>query len=163
MEYFKFCPRCGAMLKWADIEARKRLCCTDCGWTNYLNPVPAAVCIVINERREVLQVKRAVEPELGKWSLPAGFIELYEEPEKAALRELEEETGLKGRIEKLIGVYVQSSETYGSVLTVGYMVANTGGILRPGDDVSDVKFSAIEDMTEIPFESHRKMLKEAGF
>lgn len=163
MKYFEFCPICGAALEWSEIQERKRLCCAGCGWINYLNPVPAAVCVVTNEKREILQVKRGVEPELGKWSLPAGFIELHEEPGEAALRELEEETGVKGCIEKLIGVYAQPSETYGSVLTIGYMIKNTGGVLRPGDDVSDVRFSSVKDIRDIPFESHRKILREAGF
>lgn len=160
MKHFKFCPICSTEVEWKNIDGVKRLQCPDCEWIKYLNPLPAAAGVVINEKKKILLVKRAVEPEVGKWSLPAGFIELYETPEEAVLRELEEETGIKGKIESLIGVYAQSSKKYGGVLTVGYLVRRLSGELKHGDDVSDVKFDEIKDLSTIPFESHRKMLKK---
>lgn len=163
MKKFRYCPLCRTKLQSADIDGRDRLYCISCGWINYLNPIPAVACIVNDARGRTLLVKRAVEPEKGKWSLPAGFMELDEKPSQAILRELKEETGLTGRIESLIGVYTQSSRVYKSVLTIGFVVERTGGRLKPGDDVSDVDFRTIKNVRKIPFMSHRKMLKEAGF
>jgi ADP-ribose pyrophosphatase YjhB (NUDIX family) len=163
MKYFKNCPMCKGSLKWKTPEGVKRLVCPECGWINYLNPIPAVACVVKDESGGVLMVKRAVAPQIGKWSLPSGFMELYEEPEKAVLRELEEETGLKGKIIRLIGVYSQSSKEYGTVLTVGYAVKAIGGQLRAGDDASDAGFKKVPAVSKIPFKSHRNMLIGEGF
>lgn len=160
MKEFIYCPMCAAELRRISIEGKNRLSCTTCSWVNYLNPVPVVACLVRNSQGEVLLVKRAVEPGIGKWSLPSGFLELDETPREAALRELEEETGLKGSAVKLIGVYTQCSEMYGTVLTVGYLMEAVSGRLKPGDDASDAKFCRVTDPDEIPFESHRKMLEE---
>jgi len=54
--------------------------------------------IVQNETDEILFVKRKISPAKGKWDLPGGFMELYENCEKAAMRELYEETNLRSII-----------------------------------------------------------------
>lgn len=162
MKQFKYCPNCTGLLEPSEIEGRTRLLCTGCGWINYINPVPTTACVVRDTEGKILLVKRAVEPELGKWSIPSGFMEIDETPEDACLRELEEETGLKGKISGLIGVYVEPNETYGAVLTIGYLVEEIGGRLAPGDDASDVRFTAIKDADSLPFESHRKILRDLG-
>ncbi|MFC2062307.1 NUDIX hydrolase, partial [Elusimicrobiota bacterium] len=133
MEYFKNCPICKKKLSWKRIEDRKRLKCTGCGWINYLNPLPAVACLAVDKTGAVLMIKRAVGPQIGRWALPSGFIELEETPQEAALRELKEETGLEGKVENLIGVYRQVSNYYGAVLTIGYRIKITGGKLEPGD------------------------------
>lgn len=162
MEQFKYCPFCRNTLERKDIEGRKRQICPECGWINYVNPVPAVSCVVRDKNNNILLVKRAVEPQKGKWSLPAGFIEIDESTEGAAKRELKEETGLDGKDFKLIGVYIQSSRKYGKVLTVGYSVGQVNGELRAGGDVDGVKFKRIEDLSGIPFKSHRNMLRDFG-
>ncbi len=156
----QFCPLCAAKLKKSVIQDRYRLKCPSCNWIHYRNPVPAAACLVLNSKKEVLMVKRGVQPQKGKWSLPAGFIEIDESPEQAALRELEEESGIKGEVIRLIGAYLQPSSNYGAVLTVGFFIKKMGGRLKAGDDALEAKFRKIEDISKIPFVSHRKMLKK---
>ncbi|MGM0441082.1 MAG: NUDIX domain-containing protein [Elusimicrobiota bacterium] len=159
---YKYCPICTSPLEEDYIDGQKRFHCIACGWIDYRNPVPAVACIV-KQKNKFLLVKRGVNPQKGKWSLPAGFMELYEKPEEAVLRELKEETGLEGKVEKLIGVYSQPSKNYGTVLTIGYLVKEITGVLLGGDDVKAAKFSKIEDVKDIPFTSHRKMLIDIGF
>jgi len=156
---FKFCPMCRGPLSLKNIDGRARLTCGSCGWIHYLNPVPAVACFVEDENGNVLLVKRGVEPQKGKWSLPAGFVEIDETPAEAAVRELEEETGICGEADRLIGVYLQESKNYGSVLTVGYSMKIKGGTLAAGSDVTDVRFSPVNNVEKIPFESHREILK----
>jgi ADP-ribose pyrophosphatase YjhB (NUDIX family) len=160
---FKYCPLCKAQLVRDLIDGRTRLCCPECSWINYLNPLPAVACVVKNELGEILLVKRANEPKKGRWSLPAGFVELNESLEEAALRELEEETGVKGKVVKLIGAYIQPSQMYKAVLTVGFLIEHIDGEPRPGDDACGVKYERIQDTLNVPFETHRQLLEEVGY
>ena len=59
--------------------------------------------VVIRDRR-ILLLLRKKSPEAGCWSIPGGKVEFMETCEHAILRELEEETGLKGEIITLLGV-----------------------------------------------------------
>jgi mutator protein MutT len=160
---YKYCPYCKSDLKTVCLDNRSRLQCPSCKWINYLNPIPAVVALLRNDRGDVLLVKRAVDPALGKWALPAGYIEIDETVEQALKRELHEETGLKAHKLRLLGVYIQKSVYYESVLTIGYIVDSYSGELRAGDDADDVAFRNISDITDLPFESHRKILAADGF
>jgi len=155
----KYCPGCGFKLKLKKVEDKKRLICPVCFWVNYENPLPSSAALVRNRNKKVLLVKRGVEPGKGKWALPSGFIEIDETPEKACLRELEEETGLKGKIVGLIGVYSQKSKLYKNVLIIGYEV-EARGTLSPGSDSQRAEFFPLDKLPSIPFSSHRKIIED---
>jgi 8-oxo-dGTP diphosphatase len=157
---YRFCPRCGASLKSEQIEDRLRFMCTQCSWIHYENPLPCVAALVRNENGEVLLIKRGVEPAIGEWALPSGFIEIDETPEMACVRELEEETGLLGRITGLLGVFSQESLTYNRVLIIGYAVEGEGD-LRPGSDSMDVRFFPKDGLPPIAFSSHRDIVETA--
>ncbi len=88
----KFCSHCGASLvvKIPPGEDRERHVCDQCGTIHYQNPKIIAGCIPEWEDR-ILLCRRAIEPRLGLWTLPAGFMELGETLEQAATRETLEE------------------------------------------------------------------------
>lgn len=67
--------------------------------------VDAAVFRIYNNEPQILLIKRANAPFQGMWAIPGGFIEMDETLDKAAKRELEEETGLKDISLKQYGVY----------------------------------------------------------
>ena len=77
----------------------KRYCCKDCGTIFYTNPnvVVGALCIRNNQ---ILMAKRNINPRIGLWTLPAGFMENAETLQDGALRETFEETGSKAKITK---------------------------------------------------------------
>ena len=84
--------------------------CDGCGWRWHANPRPAAA--VLLERRtddagepSVLLLRRAVQPGLGGWDLPAGYLDPGESFEMAARRETREEAGLEVELMALQGVY----------------------------------------------------------
>ncbi|MGD9972767.1 MAG: NUDIX hydrolase [Desulfatirhabdiaceae bacterium] len=160
MKEKRHCPYCGMLLvkKW--IEGRSRLVCTVCNQTIYENPTPASCLVVLNDRRDVLLVKRNVAPKSGFWCLPGGFIEMGEHPEEAALRELREETGITGIIDRLIGVRTNPSRQYGAVLLVGYLVTRYSGTPSPGDDASETAFFQLTALPEIAFDSHEKFIRD---
>lgn len=155
----KYCPLCSHRLKTVDLNGARRLRCVKCRWINYENPLPS-VTAVVKRHNSILLIKRGVAPHKGRWSLPSGFIEIEESPEEACLRELEEEAGLKGKILDLIGVYTQKSTIYKMVLVVAYGVEAENKNPVPGDDADDAKFFPVDNLPDIPFESHRRVIED---
>lgn len=161
----KYCHYCGSGLIEKFAEGAQRLFCEHCNEPIYENPIPASCLVVIDEKNRLLLVKRSVEPKIGCWCLPGGFMELNETPEQAALRELKEETGLAGQIELLLGLYSTPSVLYQTILMAGYLVKSYNGSLIAGDDAMDVAWFNFDDLPEIAFESHKAFIRiySAGY
>jgi 8-oxo-dGTP diphosphatase len=155
----KYCCYCGKTISRKTIENRSRDYCKNCKTIFYENPLPVACCIVANENREVLLVKRKKDPYKDMWCLPIGFAESGEEVSQAALRELYEETGLKGEIVRLIDVDTVENYYYGSLAIVTYEVMITGGMLAPGDDATDAVYFPINSLPELAWSSNDKSVK----
>ncbi len=159
MKKYKYCPICKSNLlrkKQGDIY---RISCPRCGWIYYNNPLPSVAAFVKNSRNELLLVKRGVAPGKAKWALPSGFIEQNEPPEEAVIRELKEETGIRGTVRKLIGVYTEPTRVYGNVLLIGYEIDFCGGRPKPGSDTRETKFFPVKKLPAIPFSSHMSIIK----
>ncbi|MBW1899291.1 MAG: NUDIX hydrolase [Deltaproteobacteria bacterium] len=159
MRQKKFCHYCGNRLIDKHIEGRVRRYCNKCLEPMYENPVPATCVVVADKHNNIWLVKRSVEPKVGYWCLPGGFMELGETPEQAALRELKEETNITGKIEMLLGISANPSPTYRTVLMGGYLVRNFSGDPMAGDDASDIGCFGPDDLPEIAFESHRQFIR----
>ncbi|MDY6978951.1 MAG: NUDIX hydrolase [Pseudomonadota bacterium] len=88
----KFCSECGHLVnsRIPEGDNRLRYVCDQCQTIHYHNPKIVAGTLPVWEDK-VLLCKRAIEPRYGTWTLPAGFMELGETMEQAALRESEEE------------------------------------------------------------------------
>jgi 8-oxo-dGTP diphosphatase len=153
------CHFCGALLIRKNYEGAMRLFCKKCDLPIYENPIPASCLVLIDKKDRVLLVKRSVDPKKGFWCLPGGFMELGETPEKAALRELKEETGLSGQIQMLMGVTSHASSQYDTVLIIGYLIKKYSGFLEPGDDASDAAYFNYNKLPEIAFQSHMNFIR----
>lgn len=154
---WNFCPICGAKLEPRDDGQSERPSCAACRRFYYLNPIPAACCLV-RRGGELLFVQRAVEPCKGLWSLPGGFVEVGETTEEAALRELEEETGLRGSGAHLIGASTKQSRHTGAVTVLAYLITHWEGALTPATDASEAGFFARDRRPPLAFEAHRELL-----
>jgi len=150
----RFCHFCGNFLIRCYVEGRERNYCEHCQTPIYENPVPANAIVLVDKNDRLLLVKRSVEPKIGYWCLPGGFMELHEKPEAAALRELEEETGICGKIDRLLGLTTHDSPRYQTILMIGYLVKVYDGKIKAGDDASDVNFFHFNHLPEIAFDSH---------
>ena len=90
----KFCSHCGSDKIVKEIpkyDHRARHTCSSCGKIFYENPRVVVGTIPIFENK-VLLAKRGIEPQKGKWNLPAGFLEMDETSKEGAIRETIEET-----------------------------------------------------------------------
>ena len=97
------CPHCAT-------PAEQPLVCERCGWRWYANPKPAAAVLLERQGEteaepSVLLLRRAVQPGLGDWDLPAGYLDPGESFEIAARRETLEEAGVEVELLALTGVY----------------------------------------------------------
>jgi ADP-ribose pyrophosphatase YjhB (NUDIX family) len=161
MQAKQFCHYCSNPLEHKHVEGRTRLYCTACRQPIYENPIPATCVVVMSPSSRILLVKRNVAPKSGWWCLPGGFMELGETPETAALRELQEETGIRGRIDRLLGVCSDRSPHYDTVLMVGYLSTLSNGSPSPGDDAEEVRWFAFADIPPIAFSSHSYFIAKA--
>ena len=90
----KFCHHCAAplVLRVPEGDDKPRHCCDDCDVIFYQNPKNVVGTLTIHDEK-VLLCKRAIQPRVGKWTLPAGFMENGESSLNGAIRETKEEAG----------------------------------------------------------------------
>jgi len=157
---FKYCPICKELLEESFIEGKDRQHCKECGWIHYLNPVPVVSCLVSNGKGELLLIKRGIEPCLGAWALPGGYMEIDETSPEAGARELLEETGLDGIPGRLVGLSMEKSRIYGSILTIGIEYKVEKYDLNPGDDAEAAAFFDTKNLPKNPFKSQRELVEK---
>ncbi len=101
-----YCSECGHKVvnKIPPGDTTSRFMCESCNIVHYQNPKVIAGCIA-QWQGKVLLCKRAIEPRIGSWTVPAGYMENGETMERAALRETREETGADVRLDVLYSVF----------------------------------------------------------
>lgn len=157
----RHCARCGHATERFEEHGYPRTRCPACRWVDYGNPKPAAGAIVPRGGK-VLLSKRAREPKKGAWDLPGGFLEAGEEPEAAIVRELDEETGMRARVVRLVhvgaGVYADEA-----TLNLVYL-CEAEGEPRAMDDSSELRFWDPREMPTLAWpheeEAVRRWLRE---
>jgi ADP-ribose pyrophosphatase YjhB (NUDIX family) len=134
---FRFCPRCGGSLEARSLKEGEpsRLVCAACGFVFYLDPKVAACTIFMHDGGIVL-LRRAIEPQLGKWVFPGGFVDRGEPVTAAAVRETLEEVNLKVGLLGILDVY---SFPESPVVVVVYAAEVLGGTLQACDECDEVK------------------------
>ena len=101
----KFCSECGqpVAVKVPEGDHLPRFVCTACDTIHYQNPRIIAGCVIETEGK-ILLCKRAIEPRLGYWTIPAGFMENGESVQNAAAREAVEEALAQVEIGSLLAI-----------------------------------------------------------
>lgn len=93
LAHFLNCPACGSSNWLVNNEKSKH--CLDCGFVYYGNMSAAVAVFIVNDKGELLVCKRKKEPAAGTLDLPGGFVDIGETAEVAAIREIQEELGLR--------------------------------------------------------------------
>ncbi len=101
----KFCSACGAPIEFRipEGDSRLRAVCSRCDSIHYVNPKMVLGTIPV-WGEQVLLCRRAIEPRLGMWTLPAGFMEVGESTAHGAMRETMEEAGARVTLGPLFSV-----------------------------------------------------------
>lgn len=153
----KYCPYCSAKISIRSEHDTEREYCSSCDVFFYDNPLPVVSAIVIKDR-EVLLVKRKNDPYKNQWCLPSGFSETGESIQQACLRELEEETGIKGQITALVDADSTPNYFYGDLIFHTFEVEQIGGKMQAGDDALDAKYFPIHETPNLAFQSNNKAI-----
>ncbi len=131
---------------------------------NYPKPSVTTDCILLKQIKhtDILLIKRKHDPFKGKWALPGGFVEIDEDLEEGARRELMEETGIDN-------IQIIQFKTYGkpgrdprgrtiSVVFFGYLKDNENEIIA-GDDAAEVSWFDLDSLPPLAFD-HAKIIEE---
>lgn len=130
----------------------------------YPRPAVTADCVVVTKEAEpkVLLIQRGNEPYKGCWAFPGGFMNMDETTEQCAIRELEEETGLKIDEVKQIGAYSRvDRDPRGRTITVAYLAFVDSPVEVKGqDDAAKAEWFALSNLPELAFD-HEEIMEEA--
>lgn len=153
------CIRCGARMEDRLTYGRPRPACAACGYVHFDDPKVAAA-VVVEQEGKILLVRRAYNPEQGKWSLPAGFVDGDEDPQQAAVRECLEETGLRVRILGLMDVIYGREHPRGASIVIVYRAEVDGGSLAAGDDAGEVALFAPSALPPLAFRATKQVVEQ---
>ncbi len=157
---FTFCPICATPLELKTQMGEERPTCPACGWVHYEDPKVACAALLLQDH-QVLLVQRTMEPFIGLWSLPAGFVNAYELPESAVVREVREETGLKVKVGQFFMIHSGRENARGADILLVYQVEQVGGVLSAGDDAGDAAWFDLDSLPPLAFKSTLQILAQA--
>jgi 8-oxo-dGTP diphosphatase len=134
---------------------------------SYEHPRPALTADVVliagGERPAVLLVRRGKPPFEGRWALPGGFVEIDEDLEPAARRELAEETGVEAGPLLQVGAFGRPGrDPRGRVVSVAYTGAPAADDAepRPASDAADACWFPLDELPDLAFD-HAEIIAAA--
>ena len=130
----------------------------------YPRPAVTADCVVITSEAEprVLFIERGNEPFKGCWAIPGGFLNMDETTEQCAIRELEEETGLKVNKVHQIGAYSKvDRDPRGRTISVAYLaIVEQPSEVSGQDDAAKAKWFSTNALPPLAFD-HDEIMTDA--
>ncbi len=157
---YRFCPRCGGGLDKKIVKANEpeRLVCRVCSFIFYQDPKVVAGT-VFTLKGGIVLLKRGVEPALGRWVFPGGYVDRGESVPDAAVRETKEESQLDVKLNSLLNVY--SYPRSPNVIVV-YAADVIGGKLAAADESVEARIFPPDELPwhDLAFDSTRDALND---
>ena len=124
-------------------------------------PLLTVDCVVFDRAGRLLLIRRADPPFKGRYALPGGFVDIGETIEATALRELAEETGIEGKIIRLIGVYSSPKrDPRGHTVSAAFLIRPRSTKVVGGDDAASAEFVAEWQSQKLAFD-HSQIVADA--
>jgi len=157
---FRFCPQCGTALDRRPHAGRERGVCPSCGLVAYRNPT-IGVAVVVRDGDRILLGRRRSGIYAGMWCIPCGHVEWDEDLRAAAVREFEEETGLRVRLGNVVAIHSIFHNEMQHTVGVWFEGEVTGGELAASDDLDLAGFFAVDAPPgELAFPTDRLVLEQ---
>jgi ADP-ribose pyrophosphatase YjhB (NUDIX family) len=155
-----FCVNCGATLVPRVIEGRMHEACPNDDFVLWHDP-KVVTAVVVEVSGGILLGRRGIEPGLGLWCLPGGFVNDDEGPADAAVRECREEIGAGVEITGLVGVYHIAKTDAPSMVGVGYRARlKDGESAKPGSEMLELEVFSLDSLPPLAFPSHRQIIRD---
>ena len=156
----KHCRQCGTAVTYRvpdDGDTKERAVCPSCSTIHYENPLNV-VGTVPHWGDKILLCKRNIEPRWGKWTLPAGFMELNETTAEGAARETDEEAGAQFEMQ---GLFTLLNVARVGQVHLFYRARLTSDQFNPGHETIEARLFAEDEIPwdEIAFRTVKETLE----
>lgn len=158
----RFCPACAGPLAESQIAGRgAHPVCASCGfvlWQNLKPCVDALIVRTVDGRAEVLLGRRAIEPNIGLWDTPGGFLNVGDTPESRLIEECRAEVGVNVRLLELIDA---RTDTFGNIpiVTLFYRCDAEPGEPAPGEVVDRVQWFPLAQLPPLAYPAVQEALR----
>ena len=131
----------------------------------YAYPRPAVtvdIIIIKEDKNQILLIERKNEPFKNQWALPGGFVDIDEELENAAYRELEEETSISNiKLHQFKTFGKPGRDPRGRTISIIYygILKNNNQVIKAGDDAKNLKWYSLDNLPLLAFD-HIEIIKE---
>ena len=113
-------------------------------------PKLAVDVLIADEKKGILLIKRRTDPFKGRYALPGGMVEYGEPVEKAAVREVKEETGLDVELEGILGVYSDPDrDPRGHTVSIVFFATPKKGKMAGSSETEDVGYKTLNEIEKL--------------
>jgi NAD+ diphosphatase len=155
---WRFCPGCRGKMAMGDVGGKQALKCNHCSFAFWNNPIPVAVVLIPKDDGLVL-TRRGIPPKKGMLALVSGFVNPFETPEQAAIRETLEEIHVHIEIERELAVRVPPNVNQNLHFYLAKPITETP---EAGDETEEVLVvnKANVPFNEIAFATHSEVIQD---
>lgn len=118
-----------------------------------------AVAVIIADQRGILLQQRAIDPRMGLWTFPSGYVDRGEQVERAAEREIWEELGLCVTLTHLLGVYSESGNPVVLIVYTGVVPASSTPVVQE-EEIAAIGFFAPDDLPPLAFDHDAQIIAD---
>jgi ADP-ribose pyrophosphatase YjhB (NUDIX family) len=155
-----YCSQCGGKLIPAAGKI-VRLKCARCQAVAYENPIVGVAGMVFDPKGRILLVRRSQKATYaGLWCIPCGYVEYDEDVRAAAVRELEEETGLLVRPARVFSVHSNFHNPAQHTVGIWFLCDVLSGQIQPGDDADRAEWFSPDAPPPLAFPTDKSVLDE---
>ena len=118
-----------------------------------------AVAVIIADARGILLQQRAMEPRIGLWTFPSGYVDRGEQVERAAEREVREELGLPMILTHLLGVYSEPGNPVVLIVYTGTIAESAIPVIQE-EEIAAIGYFAPDSLPPLAFDHDARIIAD---